>query len=96
MAFSEIEPFGSLIDDVRAGIGPAVAANLQRAPAKEGGKLPPPVSPLAFFPWQNVVAEKPADEPFMGTSAERAERIESLLMGLANPEPKPRKAAKGR
>ena len=77
MAFSEVEPFGSLIDDVRAGIGPATAANLQRV-AKEGEKLPPPLSPLAFFPWQNIAPEK--DEPFMGTPAERSQRIESLLM----------------
>jgi hypothetical protein len=73
MAFFDIEPFGSLIDDIRAGVGPAVAINSKREKGAET------VGPLHFFPWH-----KPPVEPIPADTAEtRAAAIRALLQGAA-------------
>lgn len=54
MAFARIEPFGGIVDDVRAGLPAAVYVNAHR---KQGAKA---VSPLDFFAWSADVEERPA------------------------------------
>lgn len=50
LAFARIEPFGGPVDDLRAGLAPAVTANVNRS------RESPAILPTDFFPW----AEKPA------------------------------------
>lgn len=45
MAFAGIEPFGAEIDDFRAGLMPALTANMHRADNAAT------VKPMEFFPW---------------------------------------------
>jgi hypothetical protein len=77
MGFAELEPFGSAVEDMRAGLGPATAINMNRS-VKEGEEPPPPVSPFAFFPWHNP---KPAEVP--QTPDEVAAAIVSTLNAIA-------------
>ena len=58
MAFAQLEPFGGAVDDLRAGIGPAVAANSNR---QEGSEV---IHPMDFFPWHRSETrrEVPPDE----------------------------------
>ncbi|MDQ5942490.1 MAG: hypothetical protein QG572_1305 [Pseudomonadota bacterium] len=66
MAFSGIEPFGAEVDDLRAGLMPAMTVNMHRA---EGAET---VTPFEFFPWHE--APKPAP-PAELSPEELAERI---------------------
>ncbi len=50
-AYAKLEPFGSPVEDLRAGIGAAMTANVNRGASSD------PVSPLDFFPWQKEEEE---------------------------------------
>jgi hypothetical protein len=66
MAFAGMEPFGADVDDLRAGLMPALTCNMNR---KENAPL---VTPMEFFPWH----EKPAPpKPIELSPEELAERI---------------------
>ncbi len=66
MAFSGIEPFGAEVDDLRAGLMPALTVNMNRAENAAA------ISPFEFFPWH----EKPAPPgPVVLSPEETAERI---------------------
>jgi hypothetical protein len=79
MAFAQLEPFGGAVDDLRAGIGPAVAVNMNRA---EGAD---PVSAMAFFPWHDKQPEvKP--EPKPETPDEIAQKWRRLLSPKGKPD----------
>ncbi len=70
MAFGGMEPFGTEVDDLRAGLLPALTVNMHRA---EGAD---PVTPFEFFPWH----EKPAPpKPLELSPEETAERIRRML-----------------
>ena len=45
-----MEPFGGTVDDIRAGLAPAVTLNINRDPKKPGN----PVSPLNFYTWHKA------------------------------------------
>lgn len=72
-AFSELEPFGTQVDDLRAGLGPAMTANVNRG---EDSKI---VGPLDFFPWHNP---PPPAEPEPSTPEELAAAIKSRIFGV--------------
>lgn len=75
MAFSEIEPFGGTVDDLRAGIGPAITVNINRDKSTKS------VAPLDFFPWHEAdrkATEAPPEEP----AEVRAARIRREVFGL--------------
>jgi hypothetical protein len=72
MAFAQMEPFGGAVDDLRAGIGPAVAVNMNRA---EGAK---PIAAWAFFPWHEPQSKAEA-ETKPETPDEIANRWRALL-----------------
>jgi hypothetical protein len=56
MAFAELEPFGGTIEDLRAGLGPAMTANVNRGP---NGQT---FAPLDFFPWHRAATAQPEPE----------------------------------
>lgn len=64
IAFSRIEPFGSEIDDYRAGTAAAAVYNVNRASVDA-----PVIAPLALFEWH----EKPA--PPEDTPEQTAEKL---------------------
>ena len=66
MAFAGLEPFGAEVDDLRAGLMPAMTVNMHRA---EGAET---VTPFEFFPWHK--APKPAP-PVELSPEETARRI---------------------
>ena len=76
MAFAEIEPFGSFVDDYRAGIGPAVAVNMNRAPPKDGEAPPPPVNAFSWFPWRQIPK---VPEPEIESPAVLSARIRAMF-----------------
>ncbi|WP_414446857.1 DUF4035 domain-containing protein [Burkholderia sp. 22PA0099] len=47
LAFYRLEPWGSEIEDLRAGAGVSMLANINR----DVKKRPEPFGPLDFFPW---------------------------------------------
>jgi len=69
-AFALLEPFGGTVDDLRAGLAPAAALNLNRAEGKE------PISALAFFPWHD---KEPEPEPEPASPEEVARAWRELL-----------------
>lgn len=77
MAFAELEPFGSLVDDIRAGLGPAVAVNMKRPPPEEGKPQPPPVTALSWYPWHEP--PKAAPEPDPDSPEVLSARIKAML-----------------
>ena len=78
MAFAQLEPFGGAVDDLRAGLGPAVNVNMNRA---EGTA---PVSAMAFYPWHDAQQTKP--EPKPETPDEIAQKWRRLLSPKGNPD----------
>ena len=68
--FAELEPFGSLVEDIRAGMGPAVTVNSNLS------KDAKPVGPLFGYPWHNRSEQKAPETP-----EERSEAIRKLLQG---------------
>jgi hypothetical protein len=71
MAYAAIEPFGGPVDDLRAGLAPAIARNLNRAEGTE------PVGPLDFYPWHQKAPEELTRE-------ELEARIKQRLLGESN------------
>ena len=71
MAFAQLEPFGGAVDDLRAGLGPAVAVNMNRA---EGAQA---ISAMTFYPWHNEIKAVP--EPKPETPDEIAQKWRRLL-----------------
>lgn len=66
MAFAGLEPFGCEVDDLRAGLMPALTVNMHRE------QHAPTVTPFEFFPWH----DKPAPpQPLVLSPEEAAERI---------------------
>lgn len=53
MAFAQIEPFGCQVEDLRAGIGPALLANIHRGSSDEA------MNPFDFFPWEKDAEQEP-------------------------------------
>ena len=56
-AFAEMEPFGCAVEDLRAGLAPAVTVNINRAENTEA------MSPMDFFPWQRDGTKAEPVEP---------------------------------
>jgi hypothetical protein len=71
LGFSQLEPFGGMIEDLRAGIGAATTLNVNRGPDSEA------MGPLDFFPWHKALA--PAEPPELDlrglTDQQRAQRM---------------------
>ena len=78
MAFAQLEPFGGAVDDLRAGLGPAVNVNMNRAEGTE------PITAMAFYPWHDV--QKPKPEPKPETPDEIAQRWRALLSSKGKPD----------
>jgi len=76
MAFAQLEPFGGAVDDLRAGLGPAVAVNMNRA---EGTA---PVSAMTFYPWHTEIKPEPKPE----TPDEIAQKWRRLLSPKGKPD----------
>lgn len=58
VAFAELEPFGGAVEDLRAGLGPAVTVNMNRTEDAE------PVTALDFYAWhKDDVRSMPSVEP---------------------------------
>lgn len=73
IAYSEREPFGSLVDDFRAGLAPAMTVN---------ANLGKPMHPLDFFPWRSPhLFVKPEVKP--ETPEELAARIKREVFGVS-------------
>lgn len=75
--FAKMEPFGGVVDDLRAGLAPAATINANRDPEK--GK---PIGPLDFYPWHDKAEKVKAPE----TPEERAAAIRALLEGKSKGE----------
>ena len=78
MAFAQLEPFGGAVDDLRAGLGPAVAVNMNRA---EGAQ---PISAMTFYPWHTEMKSEP--EPKPETPDEIAQKWRRLLSPKGKPD----------
>ena len=74
MAFAQEEPFGGPVEDMRAGLDPAIAVNMNR---KEGAD---PISWQDFYPWH----QPPKPEEKQQTPEEIAENMRALLNRKAN------------
>ena len=74
-AFANMEPFGGAVDDLRAGLGPALTVNMNRA------KDVDPIGPMAFYPWHDATK---APEPEPQTPEELAAALRALLTAKAN------------
>jgi hypothetical protein len=62
LAMYELEPFGSLIEDLRAGSVVSMLGNIHRDTAKR----PEAFDPLEFFPWASGrTAANDSDEPIL-------------------------------
>lgn len=81
MAFAQLEPFGGPVDDIRAGLGPAVQMNANR---KEGTE---PISALHFFPWHEE-SKQARSAPVPDTPENNALRIRALLNSKAKADGK--------
>jgi len=68
MAYATLEPFGSMVDDLRAGLAPAMTHNVNRG---EEGRA---IGPFDFYPWH-----EPAAAP-VETPEELAARIRRELI----------------
>lgn len=68
MGYAQVEPFGSQIEDLRAGLAPAVLANIHREKDSE------PLAPLDFYPHHKKAAEAPTPEQL-------AEQVKKLSGG---------------
>lgn len=79
MAFAQLEPFGGAVDDLRAGLAPAVAVNMNRS---EGAD---PVSAMAFYPWHDTKA-KAASEPKPDTPEQIAQKWRAMLSAKGRPD----------
>lgn len=71
MAFAQLEPFGGLVEDMRAGLAPSVAVNMNRTEDTD------PISPVAFYPWHQPPPLPPQ------TPEEISDRLRSLLNAKA-------------
>lgn len=79
IAYSEKEPFGGLVDDLRAGLAPAMTVNANL------GKDGKPMQPLDFFPWRSPhLFVKPETKP--ETPEELAARIKREVFGVSSNE----------
>jgi len=76
-AFANMEPFGGAVDDLRAGLGPALTVNMNRVKDTE------PIGPMAFYPWHDAAPKAPAPEP--QTPEELAAALRAMLNSKANP-----------
>lgn len=73
MAFAQMEPFGGAIEDLRAGVGPALTMNMRREKGAD------PITALAFFPWHEPAAKR---EPEPGSPEVLAARIRREIFGV--------------
>lgn len=72
------EPFGDLVEDIRAGIGPATAINMNRVPTP--GIDDKPVDALDFYGWHK---KPPPPEPEVLPPEVLAERLRAFLNSKA-------------
>jgi hypothetical protein len=68
IAFAGVEPFGGEVEDMRAGLMPAMTVNMNK------DKDTDPVHPMDFFPWHERI-EAPEPEPLTESPEELAARI---------------------
>lgn len=61
IAFYDLEPWGSGIEDLRAGTGIALLANINR----DSKKQPKPFAPLDFFGWASDGPAPESNEPIL-------------------------------
>lgn len=78
-AYAEMEPFGALVDDLRAGLAPAAAINANRAPDARV------MGPLDFYPWRSPELFAKATPPKPPTPEELAREIKLRIFGV-NPD----------
>ena len=76
-AFATMEPFGGAVDDLRAGLAPALTANMHRAEGTEA------INPMDFYPWHSTA---PQAEPEPQTPEELAAALRAMLNAKANPD----------
>jgi len=75
-AFAQLEPFGGAVDDLRAGLGPALTVNMNRTEGTE------PIGPMQFYPWYDAKAPEPEPQ----TPEELAAALRALLTSKAKPD----------
>ena len=78
MAFAQMEPFGGAVDDLRAGLAPALTANMNRAEGTEA------INPMDFYPWHNEDAKPAPVEP--DTPEVLAQKLRAMLTAKAKPD----------
>jgi len=61
LAYHQIEPFGSQMDDLRAGAVTAAIYNVNRNTEKR----PQPFGPCDVIPWLDGLSQKPEPEPVL-------------------------------
>lgn len=77
IAFYDLEPFGGQVDDLRAGLNPALTVNMNRDPKSD------PVTPLSFFPWsEKTEPQKPVEL----SPEETAKLIKARIFKVADDE----------
>lgn len=81
LAFSTIEPFGSQVDDLRAGTIASMIANTNR----DAKRTPVPWKPLDFMPWSDVPAAANDDQqPAVPINADEARS--NMILALCFPK----------
>lgn len=81
-AYFQIEPWGSHVQDLRAGQIAAVVANANRDPAQR----PQPFLPLDFAPWNHLGQQKAEPETYADPEAHSAAILRAVGYRPAAPE----------
>ncbi|WP_425129434.1 phage tail assembly protein T [Burkholderia vietnamiensis] len=77
MAFFDMEPWGSHIDDLRAGTIASMVANVNR----DTEKRPDPYEPLHFITWNDRRASEKEPEPILLDDPEAQSQL--ILMSMS-------------
>ncbi|WP_170845160.1 phage tail assembly protein T [Chitinasiproducens palmae] len=76
LAFYNLEPWGSLLDDLRAGTIASMVGNVNR----DAKRRPQPFGPLEFMPWGDRSGQRSADEPLF--TEDRRQQSGAILYAL--------------
>lgn len=83
MAFANIEPFGSHIEDRRAGAGVSMLANINR----DTKQHPQPFDDLFFLPWNDTTRRAQQDAATGMIQIEDPEKMSELIAASLFGEP---------
>jgi hypothetical protein len=76
MAYAQVEPFGGPVEDMRAGLAPALTVNMNRERGAE------PISWMDFYPWHR----EPKPEPKPQTPQEIVAALRAITTRKAQPD----------